>query len=53
MTTTIWHNPRCSKSRQTLQLLRDNGIEPEVVEYLKTPPSAAELTAVLTALQMT
>ena len=53
MTTTIWHNPRCSKSRQTLQLLRDNGIEPEVVEYLKTPPNAAELTAVLTALQMT
>ncbi len=53
MTTKIWHNPRCSKSRQTLQLLRDNGIEPEVVEYLKTPPNAAELTAVLTALQMT
>ena len=53
MTTTIWHNPRCSKSRQTLQLLRDNGTQPEVVEYLKTPPSAAELTAVLTALQMT
>ena len=36
---TIYHNPRCSKSRQTLQLLEDRGIEPEVVEYLKDPPS--------------
>ncbi len=35
---TIYHNPRCSKSRQTLALLTQNGIEPEVVEYLKTPP---------------
>ena len=47
MTVTIWHNPRCSKSRQALQLLRDNGVEPEIVEYLKTPPSAAEIKAVL------
>jgi arsenate reductase len=47
MTITIWHNPRCSKSRQTLALLRDKGIEPEVVEYLKTPPDAVELKAVL------
>jgi arsenate reductase len=37
----IWHNPRCSKSRQTLQLLRDRGIEPKIVEYLKTPPTEA------------
>ena len=44
---TIYHNPRCSKSRQTLELLRDRGIEPEIVEYLKTPPSAAELDEVL------
>ena len=36
---TIYHNPRCSKSRQTLALLKDNGIEPEVVEYLKDAPS--------------
>ena len=43
MAVTIYHNPRCSKSRQTLQLLRDRGIEPEIVEYLKTPPSADEL----------
>ena len=40
---TIYHNPRCSTSRKTLELLRENGIEPTVVQYLKTPPSRAEL----------
>ena len=49
---TIYHNPRCSKSRQTLQLLRDSGVEPEIVEYLKTPPAAAELDAVLKKLKL-
>jgi arsenate reductase len=39
----IYHNPKCSTSRKTLDLLRDNGIEPEIVQYLKTPPSRAEL----------
>ena len=39
----IYHNPRCSKSRQTLALLKDRGIEAEVVEYLETPPDAATL----------
>ena len=39
----IYHNPRCSKSRQTLSLLRENGIEPEIVEYLKTPLQKKEL----------
>ena len=48
----IYHNPRCSKSRQTLQLIRDAGIEPEVVEYLKTPPSAAELDRILKRLDL-
>ena len=43
MSVTIYHNPRCSKSRQTLQLLRDRGIEPQIVEYLETPPDAATL----------
>ncbi|MDK2776092.1 MAG: arsenate reductase (glutaredoxin) [Pseudomonadota bacterium] len=43
----IYHNPRCSKSRQTLALLNEQGIEPEVIEYLKETPSAAELKAVL------
>ena len=52
MTVTIWHNPRCSKSRQTLALLRERGIEPEIVEYLKTPPAAGELEAVLEKLGM-
>ncbi len=47
MAVKILHNPRCSKSRQTLQLLRDRGIEPEIVEYLKTPPSAAEIGELL------
>jgi len=42
----IWHNPRCGKSREALALLRDAGIEPRVVEYLKTPPSREELTEV-------
>ena len=40
---TIYHNSRCSKSRQTLQLLQDNGIEPTVIEYLKTPLKKSEL----------
>ncbi|WP_193555806.1 arsenate reductase (glutaredoxin) [Hwanghaeella grinnelliae] len=47
MTVTIYHNPRCSKSRQTLTLLQDKGIEPEIVEYLKTPPGADEIADVL------
>lgn len=47
MTVTIWHNPRCSKSRQALGLLEEKGETPAVVEYLKTPPSADELRAVL------
>lgn len=46
----IYHNPRCSKSRQTLSLLQDNGIEPEVIEYLKQPPSVDDLKQLLTAL---
>ena len=47
---TIYHNPRCSKSRQTLKLLRDQGIEPEVVEYLKEPPDRTELRKIIRAL---
>ncbi|MBF0460880.1 MAG: arsenate reductase (glutaredoxin) [Magnetococcales bacterium] len=46
----IWHNPQCSKSRQALKLLEENGITPQVVRYLETPPSAQELDRVLTAL---
>ena len=52
MTLRIYHNPRCSKSRQTLQLLRDRGLDPEVVEYLKHPPSAVVLDGLLRAMGM-
>ena len=50
---TILHNPRCSKSRATLQLLQERGIEPAIQLYLETPPSADELTAILAALGKT
>ena len=43
----IYHNPRCSKSRQTLQLIQGTGVEPEIVEYLKAPPSENELDQLL------
>jgi len=43
----IFHNPRCSKSRQTLELLHANSAQPEIIEYLKTPPSIAELREIL------
>ena len=43
----IYHNPRCSKSRQTLQLLKEHNIEPEVVEYLNTPPDKTTLRKIL------
>jgi len=49
---TIWHNPRCSKSRATLSLLEEHGLDPKIVEYLKTPPSAEELKSVLKKLHM-
>ncbi len=48
--TTIYHNPRCSKSRQTLTLLEERGIEPEVVLYLETPPDASTLRDLLARL---
>lgn len=43
----IYHNPRCSKSRQTLALLQERGAAPQVIEYLQNPPSAIELDAIL------
>jgi arsenate reductase len=43
----LYHNPRCSKSRETLRLLQERGIEPRVIEYLKTPPSAATLGKII------
>jgi arsenate reductase len=44
---TIYHNPRCTKSRTTLALLTERGIEPKVVDYLQTPPTAKELKAIV------
>ena len=49
---TIWHNPQCSTSRKVLELLRAEGHEPRIVEYLKTPPSRAEIAAVVKQLGM-
>jgi arsenate reductase len=47
MSVTIYHNPRCGKSREALKLIAAKGIHPNVVEYLKTPPSADELKKIL------
>lgn len=52
MSVTMYHNPRCSKSRQTLDLLRSRGIEPKIIEYLKTPPDADTLKNILAMLEM-
>lgn len=52
MTLEIWHNPRCSKSRQTLELLRSQGHEPIVIEYLNTPPTVARLKEILKMLDL-
>lgn len=49
---TLYHNPRCSKSRQALELLLSRNVAPKVVEYLKTPPSVAELERILLLLAM-
>ena len=46
----IYHNPRCSKSRQTLALLQEQGIEPQVIEYLTQPPSKSQLKKILSLL---
>jgi arsenate reductase len=48
----ILHNPRCSKSRTTLQLLKDNNVEPEVILYLETPPDTDLLTSILGKLNL-
>jgi len=50
---TIYHNPRCSKSRETLSLLKTHGVEPQVVLYLETPPDAATLRDLLQMLNLT
>jgi arsenate reductase len=52
MAVTMYHNPRCNTSRKTLALLREKGVEPVIIEYLKTPPTAAELKKILGQLKM-
>ena len=52
MPVTMYHNPRCNTSRKTLALLREKGVEPEIVEYLKTPYTAAQLKHLLSQLKM-
>jgi arsenate reductase (glutaredoxin) len=53
VTVTIWHNPKCATSRKVLDMIRDAGISPEIVDYVKTPPSAAAIRGVLKAMGMT
>ncbi len=53
MTATIYHNPRCSTSRKTLERLREAGVEPEIVKYLETPPEADELRRLIDAAGLT
>lgn len=52
MSAVIYHNPRCSKSRQTLELIRSQGMEPLIIEYLKTPPTAEDLESLLSLLEI-
>ena len=53
MTITIYHNPACGTSRNTLEMIRQSGTEPRIVEYLKTPPTRAELTRLIAAMGLT
>jgi arsenate reductase (glutaredoxin) len=52
MTVTIYHNPRCSKSRKTLEMLNDRGISPIIIEYLRTPVDRATLKSILEKLNL-
>jgi arsenate reductase (glutaredoxin) len=52
MTVTIYHNPECGTSRNTLAMIRQSGLEPEIIEYQKTPPSRGRLIELLAAMRM-
>jgi arsenate reductase (glutaredoxin) len=52
VTVTIWHNPKCATSRKVLDMIRAAGISPDVVDYVKSPPSAAAIRAALKAMDM-
>jgi len=52
MTVTVWHNPKCATSRKVLEMIRAAGVTPHVVDYVKTPPSAAAIKTALEAMAM-
>jgi arsenate reductase len=52
MSVVIWHNPQCSTSRKVLEMIRAEGVEPTIVDYVKNPPSAGEIKAALKAMDM-
>jgi arsenate reductase (glutaredoxin) len=52
MSVVIWHNPKCATSRKVLELIRAKGIEPRIVDYVKSPPSAAQIKSALRAMRM-
>jgi arsenate reductase (glutaredoxin) len=53
MSVVIWHNPKCATSRKVLEMIRAEGVAPKIIDYVKTPPSAAEIKAALKAMGMT
>jgi arsenate reductase (glutaredoxin) len=53
MTVTIWHNPKCATSRKVLEMIRQKGVEPQIVEYVKTPPSGADIKTALKEMGLT
>jgi arsenate reductase len=53
MAVTIWHNPKCATSRKVLEMIRQTGVEPEIIEYVKTPPSGADIKNALREMGLT
>jgi arsenate reductase len=52
MSVVIWHNPKCATSRKVLELIRAKGVEPEIVDYVRSPPSAAQIKSALKEMRM-
>jgi arsenate reductase len=53
MAVTIWHNPKCATSRKVLEMIRQQGVEPQIIEYVKTPPSGADIKTALREMGLT
>src|SRR5215218_4886714 len=53
MAVTIWHNPKCATSRKVLEMIRQKGVEPQIIEYVKAPPSGAEIKTALREMGLT